>query len=716
MNMARQRFRSFWVVGFVALACLATSRLAAQEAAKQAQSLKLVPADAATYSAMLRCGEQLEAIAKSKAWARFNALPFVKMAWEKLDEEWNNAAGPLAMVRAWYEQPGNAELIRLLKDLIADEVFIYGGRNSAEFIVFMQTLNAANQIAPLMMLADDRFGAIRPEDRFKFVLKTLAESADDLKIPDMVIGFRVRDPRALESQLKRLDAMVKKLAAEKPEIKKLVQTKKIGGSTFRVLQVSGEMIPWDLIPLGALEDQPGDLDKLIKKIKSTKLTLALGLRDNFLLVGFGEGTGGIEALGKGRPLADVPELKPVAKFADRKLTSITYASKAYQTAVTPGAKDIQEMGTWVMDLLKNAAVPPAVQEKLKKDLKAFAKDMERFFPEPGAETSVSFLTGRGQECYTYDWSKNTGYEASKPLTLLEHLGGNPLFAVAMRYRYDPQEYEVFVKWVKIAYGYVEEFALPMLPLEAREPLEQFLKRAQPHFARLDKATGKMLVPALADGQVAFVVDAKLKSKHWSGFMPPSEKDLPFPELAVVCGVSDVMLLKKAFAEYREAINGLLGVFTEVLPIPVGDLKVPDPQHKKVKGGDLYFYPIPGLLGLDAQIAPSAGLSKTVAAFALSNDHATRLLAKTPLKLDGPLADLRRPLASATYLNWPAVIDAAFPWLEYVLRINGFENDVVEQVQSVMEILKVLRTYASVTYIEDGVLVTRSEIIVKDLEK
>ena len=124
------------------------------------------------------------------------------------------------------------------------------------------------------------FGAANdPIQRAKMVLKALADNADAVKIPDVVIGFRAKDATAVDKQLKRLDALM-----QIPELRKLVLKKKIGDNTFRMLQVSGEMIPWNMIPIGQLEDQPGDLDKLVKRLKEMKLTVAIGQRDNFLLL------------------------------------------------------------------------------------------------------------------------------------------------------------------------------------------------------------------------------------------------------------------------------------------------------------------------------------------------------------------------------------------------------------------------------------------------
>src|SRR5262245_34145312 len=227
------------IAGLWAAGPLSAQEPSAQAPSAQAKSLALVPADAASYTVLLRNGEQLAAIAKSKAWAKLTALPFVKIVKEKFDEEWNKQGGHLAAVKQWYDQPDNAALLRLGLDLISDEVFVYSARNSADFLNLIGMIAAANQNATLLAaLRGDPGGANDPQQRVKLILKALSDNAEDIKLPDLVIGFRVKDKAPVEKQLKRLDELVKALNIPA----EIVQTKQIGGKTFRILQVSGKML------------------------------------------------------------------------------------------------------------------------------------------------------------------------------------------------------------------------------------------------------------------------------------------------------------------------------------------------------------------------------------------------------------------------------------------------------------------------------------------
>ena len=85
--------------------------------------------------------------------------------------------------------------------------------------------------------------------------------------------------------------------------------------------------------------------------------------------------------------------------------------------------------------------------------------------EPGASASFSFLTPRGYESYSYNWTQNKTLDDSKRLTLLDHVGGNPVLAAVSRSKYSPQQYDMLVKWLVKGYGYFEQFGLAHMPDE-----------------------------------------------------------------------------------------------------------------------------------------------------------------------------------------------------------------------------------------------------------
>ena len=130
----------------------------------------------------------------------------------------------------------------------------------------------------------------------------------------------------------------------------------------------------------------------------------------------------------------------------------------------------------------------------------------------------------------------------------------------------------------MAYGYFKEFGLPAMTEDEREKLEKFLEAALPLAERLDKANRELLIPALADGQVAMVIDDKFTSKHFVESLPETEKPMPMIEPAIVVGISNAKLLKKGLGEYRAVVNGLIDAVRQIEGSNVPeDFQIPEPQ-------------------------------------------------------------------------------------------------------------------------------------------
>jgi hypothetical protein len=184
----------------------------------------------------------------------------------------------------------------------------------------------------------------------------------------------------------------------------------------------------------------------------------------------------------------------------------------------------------------------------------------------------------------------------------------------------------------------------------------------------------------------------------------------------------------------------VGVARELIPnVDIPEFKFP--AAKMVKRGENTYYtiPLPQELGLDQRIMPVLGLSKNVAAYALSEEQAQRLLASKPLQTKGTaLADPSKPLLSATVFDWPTLLDTAVPWIEFGVRAavadsrpirKGDKGDkepaesgdrevkeIMTQVKAVVEVLKVYKGTTTATYPEEGRIVTHSVAIIRDLGK
>jgi hypothetical protein len=705
---------------------------------KPATSLDLIPADAAFYGAMLRNREAVEAVANSKTWTRLTKLPFYQLVRIGLQQQY---AGPqFAEVRATLEQDDNRDLLSLLTDAVSDDLFCYGGGNWIDFIDLAQQMTNASRYGQFGQLLKDpkaRDQAAMQFASIRSLLRVLARNPNKIKIPDLVFGFKIKNAKKAETQIARLETIAQALVGLQPMLEGRIKRTKVGDGSFLTLNLDGGMIPWDDIDWKDLEEAAGEFDGVRKKLKKVKLTVSLGVRHGYLLFALGSTTEGIAQLGgEGPRLTGRPELKPLVRAADKRLTSIGYSSKALAAISQLNKEDVDNLVVLAGQALDAAGLPENKSKAILKNVSGLADDFKKSITPPGASLSFSYRSERGSESFDYQYGEFPDRDSSKSLTLLNHLGGDPILASVGRSKGTLEQYRTMSKWIKIAFGHAESLLLEKIGEQEKQQYEQVGKLVFPLLKRFDDITGKMLLPSLADGQAAFVLDAKWKSKRWHPDMPAGDKPLPMPELGLLVGVSDRDLLEKAMKSYGKLIEDVLLEVKENAP-PTSQppfTKLPVPEVKDGKDGKLYLWRLPKELKLDPRVAVTAGLSDKVGVITLSAEHAERLLARKPLKVEGgPLADGKRPLTGASYFNWPGFIDALSPWVMFAVDLAPLDKalsgdntekkdeesqkkqreQVVLHVRAVLEALKAIGISTSATYIEDGALITHSEVVIRD---
>ncbi len=728
MNARRWNCCFVWSLVFAASVALAASRpAAAGELDKLDTSLKLIPADAAFYSSMMRNREQFEAIKKSNACVKVLAMPIVQKAIADFTAEMTEQ-GNLAQLQAALENPETRKALDLFVEMASHEMFVYGDKDFADFVDLFQSANAAQSFGPMLAQITGQTNDRKPNEiQAAAIVSVLAKHADQIRVPNLVVGFKVKNAELAKEQLIKLE-MIANILAENSEVTKgRIKKTKVGDFEYLVLNLDGSMLPWDEISEEQFKEMGADennVKKVIEQLKKAKLVVALGLRGDYLVASVGSSLEALEKLGKGDRLIDRVEFKPLVKYADRRLVSISYASEAINQRLNNQPKSIDNLLETGEQLLATSDLKDEQKDRIRKDAKSLSADLKTLFPKAGAAMALSFLTDRGLESYQYAWGDHNGLDGSKPLGLLEHIGGNPLFGVVARQKCNVKDYDLLVKWLKTGYGYFREFGLPLMEDDDREKVETFTKAALPLVERLDKANREMLFPALADGQFALVVDARLTSKQFIASLPATEKPMPMLEPALVIGVSDAKLLEKGLGEYRAVVNGLIDAMRQVEDVHVpANFKIPEPQVTETADGKIFAFTLPEPWGVDKKIVPNLAISDKVAVVSISREHTGRLLKATPPALGGVLAKSDRPLAVAVWFQWAGTLDAAMPWIDFAVEKAVADQDdkaekkaVVDQVRTGVDVFKTLRTVTDEGYIEDGALVNHSMLEIQDVGK
>jgi hypothetical protein len=685
-------------------------------------SLKMIPADAAFYTTSLRLGEQMDMFLKSDAYAKLRALPAAKLAADHLREMAGKTDNPFGQMMQALKDPANGELKELLADMPKQEIFVYGGGGWTDLLPLLMEMNAAQRFAPLQALIGG--GGDPGKAQARALLHILNKSADKLSIPEFVIGFKLSQAAPATSQIKRLEALLTQETAKVPQLKGSVKRIQVAGVDALTFSVDGSLIPMDKIPWSDIEEQEGQFQKLRNRLKAMTITIGLLVKSDYLLLTIGPSAKVAEKLGSGTSLATRPELAPLAKFADRKIVSASYSSKALAAGVSTSPDDIIAL----VDLAKGGLDRVPLTEKLRaaidKDLKKLSTEVIATLPKPGASLSVAFLTDRGQESYGYNWGTAPDTAAPKPLAIVDHLGGSPVIALAGPVGDPTPGYQTLVKWIKIIHGHADAAVKELAPELFYQNMQTDMEMALPYLKKFDEITSGLFLPALGAGEMAFVLDAKWTSKQWHKEFEQGGKDLPMLEVGVVRTVADAAKLLKAFQAYRDLINEMLAKANNDFGAGLPE-KMPNPQSKKVSGGTAYFWPIPSA-GQDEQILPNFGLSDKLIAFGLSIKHTDRLLTPTPLKEGGVVAE-KKPATLAGIVDFAGLIAAARPWVEQMAVPAALEQvpdnappgagkkDIPSQVKTVLDVLGCLRIYTSVTYREGDVTVTHGVLVIRDLK-
>ncbi|NLF08161.1 MAG: hypothetical protein GX594_09310 [Pirellulaceae bacterium] len=702
-------------------------RSAAGELDKLETSLKLVPEDAAFYAGMMRNREQIEAVAASNAWAKFKEMPVVQMGMMLYGMQLADPDSGPAQLAAMMENPEVKKIIDMLLDMFSEEVFIYGDDTLADLVQLLQDVDGAQNHGALAALFE---GEAKEVNRMQigYAISALAEEADLLGAPNLIAGFKISNRELVKEQLIKLETIGNIVFEASKETKGRFRKTKVGDHDFLVLELDGEMIPWDEVPLETFEQyelNEGDVDAIVERVKESTLVVALGLRGDYLILSIGPSLDYLEELGEGASLIDRKELEPLAEFADRPLTSIGYMSEEMGRRLNNQQAQIDRILALAGQLLPESELSEEQQERILDDAQRMAEELKALVPESGAVFGFSFLAERGIESYRYNWGDHGALDGDGRLGLLRHVGGNPILAFVMRQRPNPDHYDLMARWAKTAYGYFREIALPLMDDDDRVKLEQFLTAAAPLIEQLNKTNREKLIPALADGQAALLLDGKLRSKQFCMEMSPAEKPLPMFEPALVVGLSDAELFHAAMRDYWHVINALIDAMRGIEGSEVpDDFRLPEPAIDEISEGKLFCFPLPEKWGLDKQIVPNMGISDGLAVFAFSRDHSIRLLRATPPAVGGLIDDGERPLALAGWLDWAALVDAASPWVDYFFKVSPAMQNIddeqremiADQVRTVLDLLKVLRKISGECYFKDGALVTHTLAELQDVEE
>ena len=291
------------LVTFLPLASLTVAGPPLAAAELEATSIRLIPADAAFYGAMLRNREQIEIIAESKAWQRLLDMPVVGQGMATIQGKLEEQEPQAQKLRQILENPQVQDLLAMLADLFSQDVFCYGNPAVADTLKFIQRVsNAANYEGAVLGVLDQDDELNDRERRGKAALHAVANNLDLMKFPTMIAGFKIDDEDRATINLGKLEGILGFAAMMQPQLAGSVQRQQVGGNPFLTVTLSGGMIPWDQVPLDdmrRLEATAGDIDKIVEKITGLQLIVAIGIHEGYLMAAVTVSRDQLARLGQG---------------------------------------------------------------------------------------------------------------------------------------------------------------------------------------------------------------------------------------------------------------------------------------------------------------------------------------------------------------------------------------------------------------------------------
>ena len=756
----------------VAAALLATSLPAASGADIADTGLSMIPADAAFVSSSLRLREQYDAIVASNAFASIRKLPAVKKFFDSLEEQRAQPGSPLSIVDTFMQLPENQQAIDLLTDMVATDTFVYGDPSWIKVVTLLKKVQRAQQAANILAMAggDASFGGLdilgeRPEpddaaagpvpvqpvrmqmmqtdfsNEFatRLMLKTIADNKDLIVIPDLVWGFRTTMGEAAVTQLKRLEVLLQLATQANPDLADALERRTIAGGEFVTFTFKPD---YSLLrqQLVVDEDSEDDVDAIFAALGGLEVVVAIGTVGDRVILSLGDSAAHLEKLvvsggGFEKGLLGTKPLAPLKDHKDKPITAFSSVSQAMMEVVAPSTAEIDQLASLTDRIAEEAELSAQAAADARDMLQTISTQYGKWLPTPGPWMAYSFIAEQGYEGYAWDWSRNGPLDGSKRLDLLEHVGGAPLAAAALRLRTDAYRFDDVVAWADMLRGFATQHLLQRADEDVQEQAAAFERHLLPLGKKFVGIVRRTFRPAMAGGQIGFVIDGKSKTSRLQQALPQAEAPLPLVEPAIVIGLDDPALFREGmnelFALSDELVDAVRAMTPEAVP---SDYRIADPRKEEVAGGDLWSWSL-AKTGLDEQVQPAIALGKDTAVLSLVPKQAGRLIVETPLTTGAQLTKFEEPLAGAAALDVAGLIEALEPWVIYAARyaaVQGREGsvdsdvtldadvedeqakEILAQVKVVLEAAKALRVATAETAVKPDATVTHWRNVIRDI--
>lgn len=679
-----------------------------------------VPADCAFFSTMLRLGEQYDLIAESNALTALLELPFVEAQLAQL-----RASPQYQQFVSFLEtDPRGQAGLAVAKDALSQELFAFGGKDCIAVLQNLNELNTTMQVAPLRAMLSGGMGPGTPgPDPMVFLLPEVLARADELYVPPVVLGFKIDESK---EQLVGLLEELRQAVNAEPQAPVKIEKVTIGEGEYYTMHLSAGQ----LIPPAILQDMVQNLQRggvsgqqaheFLRWLTGQTAALTVGFFRSYAIVSVGRDNEHLRRLGSGPAIGTSDELAPARRFVDKRLLSIGYVSKELTGLGGFQPENLKGLLEMVLAEAPPGALPEGMAERLRGDVDELSADLAAAVPPPSERVSVAFLN-RGVESYTFVRGTPFGLDCSQPLSILEYVGGTPIFVFATRSRSSRPAYETAVNWGKRFYAYVDEYLVPTLSPSDRQEFDEFESVVIPFLRSVDRTTRESLLPAIDAGQSLLVLDGEMRLEQF--FLGrPFPQVMPMVEPAIAVELKDSQAFLRAMGEYvaavDEMVQGLQAI--EGTGLPPGPFRVPRPTSIPFTNGRMYFYQLPQ--PLDESIMLHAVVTDNLLVLSASPAQTERMVVGGA-SLRDPVVDIHRAAGTVMQFRTEELWECAQAWVDFALateqgplaRTDPASREAIgEQVAVLWKVIGTFKGATSRTYADEAYVVTHTWFEFQDI--
>lgn len=649
MNPQRTSLLSVWML-------LAVSPLAAQTEVKDS-AINHAPEDVVFFYSVMNLQATLERTLASDLVTDLRQIPGAAETFEGLDlllgvdppsAEIDEETAPLLTYRS------------AISNLLGSEVFVYAERS---------LLDLNRHAQQMMRLAKE---AAKQDENYRsetFFMSLPDEEIAKLVVPSFVIGTRLKDVAAGADYLDFCQMLATSYAADwmQPHIRQEL----VDGQPVVWVTLDGSMIPWDdEVEAGEDEIATQASLRLRRLVADRTITLAVGVRDGFLLISFGEDLGPLRRF-KGEKTLYASEAAQRLRAADLSHPlAIGYRSDDWATSLTATDYSLVQWFTELIEANQGivSATDPSVQFWIQENLKKLGQTLAELdrqwkairLPTVG-KLGWWFVDGQGIAGETVHHGRIDRRVRNGIPAVLDHVGPKPLVVAASSGQVDKRQWSIVTNLlrtgVQAANAYYQT-VVGMIESNASEVDDETMQQSREIATNAEEIANvltKVLdtfdsdwLDANGDEGWAFVLTREPEGKQW-----------PI-NFGWIGSVSDAPALQTAAESLRTQLNAAFERYaafvsdeesTEVpIAIPAAIVKVDDVGTRATWAW------------ADAGLAPQALLTNEWLMLGIDPDVLTKFIEVSPHDQLPMLPD-DATVVGYLHLNFREYIDALTPALE-----------------------------------------------------